>query len=101
MTQPSLWRVLEPKWRTVLQRVREERSRGGSGKLLLLVAVGALFWLAVFRVLYVILRYFRGVEELGPLYEPKSVVFVDSLPWTSIGKIDKKAVREMLLAGQE
>ena len=67
MTQPSLWRVLEPKWRTALQRIREERSRGGSGKLLLLVAVGALFWLAVFRVLYVILRYFRGVEELGPL----------------------------------
>jgi ABC-2 type transport system permease protein len=69
--QPSLWRVLEPKWRTALQRIREERSRGGSGKLLLLVAVGTLFWLAVFRVLYVILRYFRGVEELGPLLAGK------------------------------
>jgi fatty-acyl-CoA synthase len=42
-----------------------------------------------------------AVEELGPLYEPKSVRFVDALPWTSIGKIDKKAVREMLLRGQD
>ena len=71
MTQPSLWRVLEPKWRTALQRIREERSRGGSGKLLLLVAVGTLFWLAVFWMLYVILRYFRGVKELGPLLAGK------------------------------
>jgi len=71
VTQPSLWRVLEPKWRTALQRVREERSRGGSGKLLLLVAVGTLFWLAVYWVLYLILRYFRGVEELGPLLAGK------------------------------
>src|SRR5204863_109469 len=39
VSQPSLWRVLEPKWRTALQRVREERSRGGSGKLLLLAVV--------------------------------------------------------------
>jgi ABC-2 type transport system permease protein len=71
MRQPSLWRVLEPKWRTALQRVREERSRGGSGKLLLLVVVGVLFWLAVYVLLYFILRYFRSVEELGPLLAGK------------------------------
>jgi ABC-2 type transport system permease protein len=71
MSQPSLWRVLEPKWRTALQRVREERSRGGSGKLLLLVVVGVLFWTAVYVLLYFILRYFRSVEELGPLLAGK------------------------------
>ncbi len=71
MTQPSLWRVLEPKWRTALQRVREERSRGGSGKLLLLTIVGLLFWLGVYGLLYKILSYFRGVEELGPLLAGK------------------------------
>jgi ABC-2 type transport system permease protein len=71
MRQPSLWRVLEPKWRTAVQRVREERSRGGSGKLLLLVVVGVLFWLAVYVLLYFILRYFRSVEELGPLLAGK------------------------------
>ncbi|HVH08367.1 MAG TPA: hypothetical protein VM736_01090 [Gemmatimonadales bacterium] len=71
MIQPSLWRVLEPKWRTALQRLREERSRGGSGKLVLLLGVGTLFWLAVYWVLYAILRYFRSVEELGPLLAGK------------------------------
>jgi ABC-2 type transport system permease protein len=71
MTQPSLWHVLQPKWRTTLQRLREERERGGHRKLLLLSIVGALFWLGVFGVLYKILKYFRGVEELGPLLAGK------------------------------
>jgi ABC-2 type transport system permease protein len=71
VTQPSLWRVVEPKWRTAWQRIREERSRGGSGKLLLLTIVGLLFWLGVYRLLYKILTYFRGVEDLGPLLAGK------------------------------
>ncbi len=71
MTQPTLWRVLEPKWRTAVQRIRDERSRGGSGKLLTLVIVGLLFWVGVYGVLYKILKYFRGVEELGPLLAGK------------------------------
>ncbi len=71
MTQPSLWRVLEPKWRTALQRIREERSRGGSAKLLILTFVGLAFWVGVFAILYRILKYFRGVEDLGPLLAGK------------------------------
>lgn len=71
MKQPSLWHVLQPKWRTALQRLREERDRGGRGKLVILAVVGSLFWLAVFGVLYKILKYFRGVEELGPLLAGK------------------------------
>src|SRR5436309_5308163 len=51
--------------------MREERSRGGSGKLLLLVTVGLLFWVGVYGVLYLILRYFRGVDEVGPLLAAK------------------------------
>jgi len=69
--QPSLWRVLEPKWRTAVQRIREERSRGGSGKLFTLVLVGLGFWVGVFGLLHKILKYFRGVEELGPLLAGK------------------------------
>ncbi len=38
-----------------------------------------------------------AAAELGPLYEPQTITFVDSLPWTSIGKIDKKALRVMLM----
>ncbi len=71
MTQPSLWRVLEPKWRTALQRIREERARGGSGKLLTLLVVGVAFWIGVFGILYRILRYIRGVEDVGPLLAGK------------------------------
>lgn len=71
MSQPSLVHVLTPKWRTALQRVREERDTGGRAKLLILTTVGLAFWLAVFGVLYRILRYFRGVEELGPLLAAK------------------------------
>ena len=71
MIQPSLTHVLQPKWRTVQQRLREARARGGGGKLLLLVIVGGAFWAGVFGVLYRILKYFRGVEELGPLLGAK------------------------------
>jgi ABC-2 type transport system permease protein len=71
VTQPSLWRVLEPKWRTARRRLREERARGGLGKLVTLVFVGLLFWGGVFAILYRILKYFRGVEELGPLLAAK------------------------------
>ncbi len=71
MKQPSLWRVLEPKWRTAVQRIREERARGGSGKLFTLVLVGLGFWVGVFGLLHKILKYFRGVEELGPLLAGK------------------------------
>jgi ABC-2 type transport system permease protein len=69
--QPSLVHVLEPKWRTAWQRIREERSRGGRGKLITLIVVGVAFWLGVYGVLYRILRHFRGVEELGPLLAGK------------------------------
>jgi ABC-2 type transport system permease protein len=74
--QPSLWRVVEPKWRTALQRVREERSRGGSGKLLTLVIVGVLFWLAVYSLLYLVLRHFRADPDLGPLLAGKALGLV-------------------------
>ena len=76
MNQPSILHVLQPKWRTTLQRVREERARGGKGKLGILAVVGFGFWLAVFGVLYKILKYFRGVEELGPLLAGKMLGIV-------------------------
>src|SRR5262245_57411621 len=68
--QPSLWHVLTPKWRTALQRMREERAQG-RGKIVALAVVGIIFWLGTFCVLYRILKYFRGVEELGPLLAGK------------------------------
>src|SRR6059036_4218852 len=71
MKQPSLAHVLQPKWRTALQRLREERASGGTGKLVILALVGGGFWAGVFGVLYRILKALRAVEELGPLIPGK------------------------------
>ncbi|HUC41180.1 MAG TPA: hypothetical protein VMR92_10120 [Gemmatimonadales bacterium] len=71
MKQPSLAHVLQPKWRTALQRLREERASGGTGKLVVLALVGGAFWAGVFGVLYRILKSLRAVEELGPLIPGK------------------------------
>ncbi len=71
MKQPSLAHVLQPKWRTALQRLREERANGGTGKLVVLALVGGAFWVGVFGVLYRILKALRAVEELGPLIPGK------------------------------
>jgi len=38
----------------------------------------------------------RAVDALGPMYEPQAVTFVDSLPYTALGKLDKKALRQMV-----
>lgn len=40
-------------------------------------------------------------ERKGPMYAPKTVEFVDSLPTTAVGKIDKKALRVPYWAGQD
>jgi acyl-coenzyme A synthetase/AMP-(fatty) acid ligase len=41
------------------------------------------------------------VAELGPVYEPRGFTFVDTLPWTALGKIDKKALRAAFIAAQD
>lgn len=69
--QPSLGHVLIPKWRTALTRMRQERDEGGRGKAIVLGIVGLVFWVAVFGVLFRVLRYFRGVEEIGALLAGK------------------------------
>lgn len=82
MSQPSLAHVLQPKWRTARQRLREARV-GGGGKLAILLVVGGVFWAGVFGVLYLILRHIRGVEEVGPLLAGK-ILGVSLLTFMSI-----------------
>ncbi len=64
----SLTLVLSPKLRTARARYRQGR---GGGRALIIGTVGLFFWLAVFGVLYRVLSYFRGVEEIGPLLAGK------------------------------
>lgn len=67
--------VISPKWRSALARLRQERSTSGS-RAFLIAGVGLLFWLGVFGVVYRVLRYFRGVEEIGPLLAGKLLSLV-------------------------
>ncbi len=71
LAQPGLAHVLVPKWRTILTRMRQERDEGGRGKATVLLVVGGIFWLAVFGVLFRVLRYFRNTEEIGALLAGK------------------------------
>ena len=70
----SLVQILAPKWRTALTRFKQ--GQGGSSKALDIGTVGLVFWLAVFGVLYRVLSYFRGVEEIGPLLAGKLLSLV-------------------------
>ncbi|MBI4542725.1 MAG: hypothetical protein HY705_06820 [Gemmatimonadetes bacterium] len=76
MKQPTLVHVLQPKWRTALTRLQQERATGGRGKMMVLGAVGLVFWAGVFGVLFRVLRYFRGVEEIGALLAAKLLSLV-------------------------
>ena len=68
--QPRLWTVLTPKWRSALTRVRQEQS-SSSARAVLLSLVALLFWAAVFGIAFRVLRYFKGVEEIGNLMAGK------------------------------
>ena len=67
---PALLHLLLPKWLTARARASaDERGRGA--RITILSVVGILFWTFVFAVLYKLLVYFRGVEEIGPLLAGK------------------------------
>ena len=67
---PGMLDILGPKWLSLRARFRRERSAAGP-RTLLLVLLGAGFWTAVFGISYRLLRYFKGVEEIGPLLAGK------------------------------
>lgn len=66
----SLLKVLGPKIYTLRARIREPGSLS-RGKVLMIGSIGLIFWTVVFGVLYRMLLYFRGIEEIGPLLAGK------------------------------
>src|ERR671921_2207809 len=68
--RPSVLRLLTPKWLTGRARARGDGERRVA-KALVLGALGAAFWSAIFALLYRLLAYFKGVPEIGPLLAGK------------------------------
>src|SRR3954466_13518958 len=67
---PSLAHVLLPKFLSARARpLGQTESR--TGRLVLFTVVGGAFWLFVFGLLYRLLRYFRGIPEIGALLVEK------------------------------
>ncbi len=65
-----LLHLLEPKWLTARARA-VANERGRTARYTILAVVGLLFWGVIFGVLYRLLAYFRGVQEIGPLLAGK------------------------------
>jgi ABC-2 type transport system permease protein len=70
VTEPGLFRVIEPKWRTARSRLRQEKD-GIGGKILLLLLVGGGFWGGTFVLMERVLRYLKATPEVGPLIASK------------------------------
>jgi len=65
-----LLHVLSPKFISVRARpLGKTESR--SGRLILFLVIGAVFWLFVFGMFYRLLKYFHGIPEIGALLAAK------------------------------
>src|SRR5437763_7334341 len=67
---PSLFHLLGPKYLTARARALAG-ERGRAARWVLLGVFGVLFWAFIFGVVYRLLKYFRGVQEIGPLLAGK------------------------------
>ncbi|HVZ47587.1 MAG TPA: hypothetical protein VG916_02275 [Gemmatimonadaceae bacterium] len=70
MPDPALLHLLRPKWLTARARATAG-SEGRFWRIVVLGGVGILFWAFIFGVLFRLLRYFRSVQEIGPLLAGK------------------------------
>jgi ABC-2 type transport system permease protein len=62
--------VLQPKWQSAMARVRRQRADVGP-KTVVLLLLGLTFWTVAFGIVYRVLRYFKGVEDIGTLLAAK------------------------------
>ena len=67
---PSLAHVLLPKFLSAKARPLG-KTENKTGRIVLFTVVGAGFWVFVFGLLYRLLRYFRGIPEIGALLAAK------------------------------
>ena len=77
VSDTSLNHLLSPKF--ISARARPlGKTENRAGRLILFFIVGGVFWTFVFGMLYRLLRYFRGIPEIGALLAGKllAVMFV-------------------------
>src|SRR6266576_296999 len=67
---PSLFHLVGPKYLTARARALAG-ERGRTARWLVLGVFGVLFWAFIFGVVFRLLKYFRGVQEIGPLLAGK------------------------------
>ena len=67
---PSTAHLLSPKWLTARARGRST-ERGSNVRVAFLAVFGFGFWAVIFAALFRLLRYFRGVQDIGPLLAGK------------------------------
>ncbi|HEX2450855.1 MAG TPA: hypothetical protein VHJ69_06930 [Gemmatimonadales bacterium] len=79
---PGFWVVLAPKWQSAVARVRRQQANAGP-KAAVLALLGLVFWGTAFGIVYRVLRYFKGVEDIGSLLAAKLL----SLTFLAFGSI--------------
>jgi ABC-2 type transport system permease protein len=70
LPNPSTRHLLIPKWLTARARA-SSGERGHGLRMFFLALFGLAFWAFIFLMLFRLLRYFRGVQEIGPLLAGK------------------------------
>jgi ABC-2 type transport system permease protein len=72
LPSPSAWHLLVPKWLTARARAAGAgEDRGRNLRLVFLGLFGLFFWAFIYGMLHQLLKYFRGVPEIGTLLAGK------------------------------
>jgi ABC-2 type transport system permease protein len=72
--------LLRPRTLPVRRRGPSRGTRGGTTRLVVAAVMGGLFWAGLFAVAWRVLRYFKGVEEIGDIlaYKLLSMILIVS-----------------------
>jgi ABC-2 type transport system permease protein len=70
LVTPGFLHLLSPKWQSIRARVTK-KEKGSTGRAVVLSVLTVVFWAFIFVVLFRLLRYFKGIPEIGPLLAGK------------------------------
>ena len=90
--------MLSPKRITMVRRLKAHSA--GGGRVLAIAALAAVFWLAAYGILYRILVYFQGVEDIGDLLAAKLYGLI-LLTFVGVLVLSNVAVAKVAIEDQE